>query len=144
MKVIVAMIVWCLLLTSCSGSKQNFSAADVAGYYNGVDEYSAWTFMLDESGIGYESAYYPNKDLTIMAPFSWTLNGNSLTLNFEMDEIMITGDTETDAAEAIVKSMLSGYAEPRICTIKKDKNGTVFVDGEGLYPMYCRDNSLSE
>ena len=62
---ILSMIAWLLLTLSCSGEKYRFTTSDVVGLYEGINEYSAWTFMLDESGVGYESAYFHNYETCV-------------------------------------------------------------------------------
>lgn len=136
-------MLWCLTMISCSGGNQGVKESDITGRYVGVGNYEQWAFMIDESGTGYESAHFPNSDLTILTPFTWKLVGNSLTLTFDLEETMITGDTEDQAVEAIVTSLLSGYNEPRTYTVKRE-NGKVIIDGDDVYPTYRQDDSLPD
>ena len=136
-------MLWCLTMISCSRGNQGVKESDITGRYVGVGNYEQWAFMIDESGAGYESAYFPGSDLTILTPFTWKLVGNSLTLTFDLEETMITGDTEDQAVEAIATSLLSSYNEPRTCSVKRE-NGKVIIDGDDVYPTYRQDDSLPD
>ena len=139
-------MLWCLTVMSCSGGggNQGVKESEIAGRYVGVGDYEQWTFMIDEDGTGYESAHFPGNDMTILTPFTWKLVGNSLTLTFDLEETMITGDTErSSGGEAIAILLLSSYNEPRTCSVKRE-NGKVIIDGDDVYPTYRQDDSLPD
>ena len=46
---VLSMVVWILFMLSCSGEKYRLTTSDIVGLYEGINEYSAWTFMLYES-----------------------------------------------------------------------------------------------
>ncbi len=137
-------MLWCLAVISCSGGKNGINGSDIIGHYEGVGDYESWTFMIDESGMGYESAYFPGNDVTILTPFTWELTGNSLTLTFNKEETMITGDTDDRAVAAIATSLLSSYDEPRTCSVIRREKGKVIIDGDDVFPTYRQDDSLSD
>lgn len=138
---VLSMVVWILFMLSCSGEKYRLATSDVVGLYEGINEYSAWTFMLYESGAGYESAYFQNYELAILIPFTWTLEHNSLTLTYEKEETLIKGNTEEESVEAIITAILSEYSGSRTCTLKKVAE-TIVIKGNDLYPTCVKNDEI--
>lgn len=136
------LLVVCAAMAACSGNKKSgaeagsgLTAAEVAGYYTGTDDFEAWSSCLNGDGTGYELAKYSNSSILITMPFSWSVEKGEVTFTFLPDEASVEGEVGSEIAQAIVSSALAGYSEPRVCPVSR-KDGKVIIDGEGLYPTF--------
>lgn len=136
----VGVIIICVVLTACSGSKKSDSSGKitkdaVVGYYTGIDEFNQWSCNIDQDGTGYELAIFRNNSIQIAIPFTWTLQNNEISFTFNSNEVSIEGDVESEVSQAIITSAMAGYSESRDCSVL-NKEGTIVINGDGLYPSY--------
>lgn len=148
----IAIMALMVCLTVCACSSKNSStglgqnqgtgseASSIAGYYTSEGDFKDWTCMLMDDGSGSETAVYPNSGLKITVPFTWEIKGDQIVFTFDTEQAYASGGDES--SETIKEAAMSGYSEPRECTIAINGN-EVTIDGEGIYPTYKLDKNMT-
>lgn len=127
-----------MVVAACSGGKTESSAAtiaetDLVGTYTCTEE-PGLTRELNADSTGMETAAFAS--VTINVPFAWSVEGDVLTLDYDMTQFEVTGDAESQINAAIVEAQRSQHSQPATLTVTVSDGTASMTDG--LYE-YARD-----
>ncbi len=120
-----------MVVAACSGGKTENSAATVAeedlvGIYT-CTENSELTRELNADGTGVETSSFGS--VAISVPFAWSVEGDVLTLDYDMSQFETTGDAESQVNATIVEVQRTQHSQPATLTVTVTDGTASMTDG---------------